>query len=116
MSFKNATSLVQNDLTTYVIPLDAIKNCTVGIQTDVNNGANVVVRIDGSLDGTTWTNNISLSDPTAAIGAAYLTALTGPSKAATTQDRLFGFKAYRVVRTDGDPSTAAKFLTNIDFN
>lgn len=113
--FKNSTALVK-DATDFIIPLDPIKNCTVSMQTDAANGGATVVRLDGSMDGVTWTTGISLSDPATTIGAAYLTGLTGASKSGQSQDRCFGFSKVRVVRTDADASLLCTVRVSVTMN
>ena len=107
MSYRNGTTLAQNDTTTYVIRLAKSGNVTLGLTTGSTNHAAAAVRLDASFgnnaDGTPiWKNSISLSDPSGVIGAAYLTGLTGPDQSANTQDRVFGAELIRIVRTDAN--------------
>jgi hypothetical protein len=115
--YKNSTDLAQNDTTAYVIELPKAgqKSCIVNFQSDSDNHASATVRVDSSTDhGETWTNSIALSDPTAAIGAAYLTALA-TGQTGTSQDRLFGATHFRIVRTDGNGG-ACKIASSVVLN
>lgn len=108
MSFRNGSfNLSQNGLTEFIQALPKNdKNVTVSIYNESSNAVGTIVRLDASWDDqATWVNSIALSDPTAAIGAAYLTTLA-LGKVGETQDRLFGATHIRIVRTDANAGTA----------
>lgn len=98
----NTTNLAQNDLTTYVLVLDKKKNTTIGVYSKAGNAAGCTFRLDASWDGgVEYIQSISLSDPTAAVGGAFVgTVATG--KVGLTQDRVFGATHVRIVRTDAN--------------
>lgn len=92
-------NLVKDELTT-IFRLDPLKNSTIGVYSKAGNVVGAQVRIDASWDGgVEYVNSISLSDPTAAVGAAFVT-VVATGKTGLTQDRVFGATHVRVVRTD----------------
>lgn len=110
---KNSTDLAQNEF--FLVDLDKMQNASLALQTDPANAAGAVVRLDVTWDGVNYIGPISMQDPTAAIGAAYVTSLTGPNKAGLTQDRVFGAVKAKITRTDGTGG-ACKVITSVTFN
>lgn len=112
VSRNNIASLTQNDLTAYVVALGKRDvNRTVSLASDSANQASSAIRLDASFDkGLTWITSISLSDPNAALGAAFVASLA-PGESANTQDRCFGATHVRVVRTDANGGVCKATLT-----
>lgn len=84
------------------IPWAKGESVTLAVYTDAGAIVGTTIRVDASYDdGLTWINGIAMQDPTAAVGAAYLTTV-GVGKVGISQDRLFGASKVRLSRTDAN--------------
>lgn len=90
---------------TVELPWEKNKSTTLAVSVDPAAPVGTTIRVDASYDDTNFINGIAMQDPTAAIGAAYLTTI-GVGKVGLSQDRLFGASRVRLTRTDANAGNA----------